>query len=64
MLVPREIDKMMIWTAAQIAEGRKKRGVKLNHPESVAYIANFVVEGARDGKKCSRVNEISERGFV
>jgi urease subunit gamma len=49
MLVPREIDKMMIWTAAQIAEGRKKRGVKLNHPESVAYIANFVVEGARDG---------------
>ena len=44
MLVPREIDKMMIWTAAQIAEGRKKRGVKLNHPESVAYIANFVVK--------------------
>lgn len=49
MLVPREIDKMMIWTAAQIAEGRKRRGVKLNHPETVAYIANFVVEGARDG---------------
>ncbi len=50
MLVPREIDKMMIWTAAQIAEGRKQRGVKLNHPESIAYIANFVVEGAREGK--------------
>ena len=50
MFVPREIDKMMIWTAAQIAEGRKKRGVKLNHPESVAYIASYVVEGARDGK--------------
>ena len=50
MLVPREIDKMMIWTAAQIAAGRKKRGVKLNNTESVAYIANFVVEGARDGK--------------
>ena len=50
MLVPREIEKMMIWTAAQIAEGRKKRGVKLNYPESIAYISNFVVEGARDGK--------------
>ena len=50
MLAPREIDKMMIWTAAQIAEGRKKRGVKLNYPETIAYIANFVVEGAREGK--------------
>ena len=50
MLVPREVDKMMIWTAAQIAEGRKKRGIKLNHPESVAYIANYVVEGAREGQ--------------
>jgi urease subunit gamma len=50
MLAPREIEKMMIWTAAQIAEGRKKRGVKLNYPESIAYISNFVVEGAREGK--------------
>ncbi|HEU4822700.1 MAG TPA: urease subunit gamma [Nitrososphaeraceae archaeon] len=50
MLAPREIDKMMIWTAAQIAEGRKKRGVKLNYPETIAYVANFVVEGAREGK--------------
>lgn len=50
MLAPREIDKMMIWTAAQIAEGRKKRGIKLNYPETVAYIANYVVEGAREGK--------------
>jgi urease subunit gamma len=50
MLVPREIEKMMIWTAAQIADGRKQRGVKLNHPESIAYISNFVVEGAREGK--------------
>jgi urease subunit gamma len=41
---------MMIWTAAQIADGRKKKGVKLNYPESIAYIANFVVEGAREGK--------------
>lgn len=50
MLAPREVDKMMIWTAAQIAEGRKKKGVKLNYPETIAYIANFVVEGAREGK--------------
>ncbi len=50
MLAPREIEKMMIWTAAQIAEGRKKKGIKLNYPESIAFIANFVVEGAREGK--------------
>ena len=50
MLTPREIDKMIIWTAAKIAEDRKKRRIKLNYPESVAYIANHVVEGAREGK--------------
>lgn len=55
MLAPREVDKMMIWTAAQIAEGRKKRGVKLNYPETVAYIANYVVEGARDGKSVAEL---------
>ena len=55
MLVPREVDKMMIWTAAQIAEGRKKRGIKLNHTETVAYIANYVVEGAREGKSVAEL---------
>jgi len=50
MLAPREMEKMLIWTAAQIAEGRKNRGIKLNYPESIAYIANYVVEGAREGK--------------
>ena len=50
MLAPREVDKMMIWTAAQIAKARKERGVKLNYPETVAYIADHVVEGARDGE--------------
>ena len=55
MLVPREIEKMMIWTAAQIAEGRKKKGIKLNYPESIAYIANFVVEGAREGKSVTEL---------
>ena len=44
------MEKFTIWTAAQIAEQRKKRGLKLNYPEAIALIANFVVEGARDGK--------------
>jgi urease subunit gamma len=50
---------MMIWTAAQIAEGRKKRGIKLNHPESVAFIANYVVEGAREGKSVADLMKTS-----
>jgi urease subunit gamma len=59
MLAPREIEKMMIWTAAQIAEGRKQKGVKLNYPESIAYIANFVVEGAREGKTVAELMSTS-----
>ena len=55
MLAPREMEKMWIWTAAQIAEGRKKKGVKLNYPETVAYIANYVVEGAREGKSVAEL---------
>ena len=55
MLAPREIEKMMIWTAAQIAEDRKKRGIKLNYPESIAFIANYVVEGARSGKSVAEL---------
>lgn len=55
MLAPREMEKMIIWTAAQIAEQRKKRGLKLNHPEAVAYIANYIVEGARDGKSVAEL---------
>ena len=50
MLTPREIDKMYIFLAAQVARRRKDRGLKLNYPESIALIADFVVEGARDGK--------------
>ncbi len=50
MLTPREIDKMYVFLSAQIARRRKARGLKLNYPESVALIADFVVEGARDGK--------------
>ncbi len=50
MLTPREIDKMYVFLSAQIARRRKARGLKLNYPESVALIADFVIEGARDGK--------------
>ena len=59
MLAPREMEKMQIWTAAQIAEGRKNRGIKLNYPESVAYIANHVVEGAREGKTVAELMQSS-----
>jgi len=49
-LTPREKDKMLISLAAMIARGRLARGVKLNHPEAIALITDFVVEGARDGR--------------
>ena len=50
MLTPREIDKLYVFLAAQVAQRRKDRGLKLNYPESMALIADFVIEGARDGK--------------
>ena len=49
-LSPREKDKLLIATAAMVARRRLERGVKLNHPEAVALITDFVVEGARDGR--------------
>ena len=49
-LSPREKDKLMIAVAAMVATDRKNRGVKLNHPEAIALITNFVMEGARDGR--------------
>lgn len=49
-LTPREREKLLISVAAMVARGRLARGVKLNHPESVALITDFVVEGARDGR--------------
>jgi urease gamma subunit len=49
-LTPREKDKLMIATAAMVARRRLERGVKLNHPEAVALISDFIMEGARDGK--------------
>src|SRR5271166_5454177 len=49
-LTPREKDKLLISMAAMVARRRLERGVRLNHPESVALITDFIVEGARDGK--------------
>ena len=49
-LMPREKDKLLIFTAGLLAERRKERGVKLNHPEAIAYISAAILEGARDGQ--------------
>ena len=49
-LTPREKDKLLLFTAALLAERRRARGLKLNYPESVAFISAAVMEGARDGK--------------
>ncbi|MGB6016646.1 MAG: urease subunit gamma [Nodosilinea sp.] len=49
-LTPQEKDKLLIFTAALVAEPRKDRGLKLNHPEAVAYISAAILEGARDGR--------------
>ena len=61
-LTPREKDKLMIALAALVARGRLARGVKLNYPESVALITDFIMEGARDGK--SVADRMSEGGKV
>ncbi len=61
-LTPRERDKLMIALAAMVARGRLARGVKLNYPESVALITDFVMEGARDGKSVADL--MSEGGKV
>jgi urease subunit gamma len=49
-LTPREKDKLLVFTAALLAERRKARGLKLNYPEAVAYISAAIMEGARDGR--------------
>jgi len=49
-LSPREKDKLLLFTAALLAERRKARGVKLNYPEAIAYISAAILEGARDGR--------------
>lgn len=49
-LTPREKDKLLIFTAALLAERRKDRGLKLNYPEAIAFISAAIMEGARDGR--------------
>ena len=58
-LTPREKDKLLISMAAMVAQRRLARGVKLNHPEAVALISDFILEGARDG---GSVAELMENG--
>jgi urease subunit gamma len=58
-LTPREKDKLLVAMAADVARRRLERGVKLNHPEAVALITDFVVEGARDGR---RVADLMQAG--
>src|SRR5262245_16431887 len=54
-LTPREKDKLMIAMAAMVARRRLERGVRLNHPEAVALITDFILEGARDGKTVAQL---------
>jgi urease subunit gamma len=61
-LTPREKDKLMIALAALVARGRLARGVKLNYPESLALITDFIMEGARDGKSVAEL--MSEGGKI
>jgi urease subunit gamma len=54
-LTPREQEKLLIYVAGQLAADRKKRGLKLNHPEAVAYLTAAVLEGIRDGKSVAEL---------
>ena len=56
-LTPREKDKLLISMAAMVARRRLERGVKLNHPEAVALISDFIMEGARDGLTVAELME-------
>ena len=56
-LTPREKDKLLVAMAAEVARKRLARGVKLNHPETIALITDFVVEGARDGRSVADLME-------
>ena len=54
-LTPREKDKLLIFTAALLAERRKERGLKLNYPEAMAFISAAIMEGARDGRSVAEL---------
>ena len=60
-LTPREKDKLLIAVAAMVARRRLERGVKLNHPEAVALITDFILEGARDGKTVAELMRTGAR---
>jgi urease subunit gamma len=61
-LTPREKDKLMIAAAAQVARARLAKGIKLNYPESIALITDFVLEGAREGRSVAEL--MSESGKI
>ena len=54
-LTPREKDKLLLFTAALLAERRKEKGIKLNYPEAVAYISAAILEGAREGRSVAEL---------
>ena len=54
-LTPREKDKLLLFTAALLAERRKARGLRLNYPEAIAYLSAAILEGARDGKSVAEL---------
>lgn len=60
-LTPREKDKMLIAVAAMVARRRLERGVKLNYPEAIALISDFVMEGARDGRSVASLMDAGAR---
>lgn len=60
-LSPREKDKLLIAVAAMVARRRLERGVKLNHPEAIALISDFVAEGARDGRSVASLMDAGAR---
>ncbi|MEB9407704.1 urease subunit gamma [Bacillus cereus] len=59
-LTPREIDKLLVVVAADLAYRRKERGLKLNYPESIAIITYEILEGARDGKNVAELMELGK----
>lgn len=60
-LSPREKDKLLLFTAALVAERRRARGLKLNYPEAVAFISAAILEGARDGKSVAELMNFGTR---
>ena len=64
MLTPREVEKLMIYVAADLARKRKARGLKLNVPESVALITEAMLEGARDGKTVAEVMDLGRQVLI